>query len=219
VARHKTRTRAKAQPEQDDALFKERKPRKKRQPPLAPAARGVETPPAPEGTSYVMPPERAQAIEDWINSEQDPCVICDVPLLVRDGRRYIADRKGLAHVACADAIPPFEFPPLVKLYKDHEALWLDRGYDMFRAGYYHGKLYQCGPGNVYGQFGSFGLDELAEIEKLGIELVQVWTKTEAWQITLAGLREHGEAAQTPPGVRWLVPLEHFQHARRGGSSR
>jgi hypothetical protein len=212
------KTRGKTQPEQGEALFKERKPRKKREPtPVSAEAQVVETPsPAPTG-GYVMPAHRAQAIEDWLNTEQDPCVICEVPLLVRDGR--ILTKKGLAHKECARAIPPFEFPPLVKLYQDHQVLWLDREYAMFKAGYYHGKLYQCGPGNIYGAFGSFGLDEKQAIEDLGIEVIQIWTKTEAWQIDMDRFQELGEVAQTPPGRRWLVPLDEFQHAERTNDGR
>lgn len=206
------KARGKTQPQQDDALFKERKPRKRREPKQDTMAQAVETPSAPVGEPYVMPPERAQAVEDWLNSEQDPCPICEVPLLVRDGR--ILTKKGLAHVACAEAVPPFEFPPLVKLYRDHEVLLLDRGYDMFKAGYYVGKLYQCGPGNVYGHFGSFGMDEKKAIEDLGIALIQIWTKTQAWQIDMDTFQEKGEAARVPLGLRWLVPLDEFQHARR-----
>lgn len=203
------KARPKTQPQQDDALFKERKPRKRRTTQAA-----LVTPPAPvsEHVPYVMPAGRVEAVEDWLNSEQDPCAICEVPLLVRDPRRWT--KQGLAHVACADAVPPFEFPPMVKLYRDHEVLWLDRGYDMFRAGYYVGKLYQCGPGNIYGHFGSFGLDEKTAIEDLGIELIQVWTKTEAWQIDMETFQEKGTVAHVPLGSRWLVPLDEFQHAER-----
>lgn len=211
-------SRKKTQPEQEDALFKERKPRQRKKKETTAAEAGLTLPPPPVGEGlevypeYEMPEHRKEAIEDWLNTEQSECVVCGVPLLVRDPRRLT--KKGLAHVPCADAIPPFEFPPLVKLFRDHQVLWLDRGYDMFKAGYYHGKLYQCGPGNIYGQFGSFGLDEKKAIEDLGIEVIQIWAKTQAWQITMDEFQDKGEVAQTPPGLRWLVDLEHFQHATR-----